>query len=156
QGSAQELFAKWLFNKLGLQVRIVGYEGGGPAGNAMLAGDVTATIGDDSSRLNIRSQTKALFVGAKVKSPRWPEAQTLSEAVTPYGLKLPSEEFLARHGVYVVPAAFKAKFPAAYKKLQQALIDARDSTEFKAFFERNSMNDLSIGRPGSRCRQVSM
>jgi putative tricarboxylic transport membrane protein len=148
QGSAQELFAKWLFSKLGLQVRTVGYEGGGPAANAMLAGDVTAAIGDDSARLNVRSQTKALFVGAKTKSPRWSEAPTLEEAVAPYGLKLPAADFLARYGVYVVPTAFKTKYPAAYVKLQQALIEARDAPEFKAFFERNSLNDLSIGKTG--------
>jgi putative tricarboxylic transport membrane protein len=148
QGSAQELFAKWLFGKLGLQVRTVGYEGGGPAANAMLAGDVVATIGDDSARLNIRSQTRALFLGAKDKSPRWPEAPTLTEAVAPYGLKLPSDGFLARYGVYVVPTAFKTRHPAAYAKLQQALIEARDSPEFKSFFERNSLNDLSIGKKG--------
>jgi tripartite-type tricarboxylate transporter receptor subunit TctC len=148
QGSAQELFSKWLFNKLGLQVRIVGYEGGGPAANAMLAGDVTAAIGDDSARLNIRSQTKALFVGAKARSPRWPEAPTLSEAVAPYGLKPPSDDFLARHGVYVVPTAFKTKYPAAYARLQKALIEARDAPEFKAFFERNALHDLSIGKTG--------
>jgi len=148
QGSAQELFAKWLFNKLGLQVRVVGYDGGGPAANAMLAGDVTATIGDDSARLNIRSQTKALFVGAKTRSPRWPEAPTLTEAVAPHGLKPPSDEFFARHGVYVVPTAFKTKYPAAYAKLQKALIEARDAPEFKAFFEKNALNDLSIGKAG--------
>ena len=148
QGSAQELFAKWLFSKLGLQVRVVGYEGGGPAANAMLAGDVTAAIGDDSARLNIRSQTKALFVGAKARSPRWPEAPTLVEAVAPYGLKPPSDEFLARHGVYVVPTAFKTKYPAAYARLQQALIEARDAPEVKAFFEKNALNDLSIGKAG--------
>jgi len=148
QGSAQELFAKWLFGKLGLQVRTVGYEGGGPAGNAMLAGDVAATIGDDSARLNIRSQSRALFVGARDKSPRWPEAQTLTEAVAPYAVRLPSDGFLARYGVYVVPTAFKTKYPAAYAKLQQALIEARDAPEFKSFFERNALNDLSIGKKG--------
>ncbi len=77
----------------------------------MLAGDVVATIGDDSARLNIRSQAKALFVGAKNKSPRWSEAPTLAEALAPYGVKLPSKDFLARYGVYVVPAAFKTKHP---------------------------------------------
>ena len=69
QGSAQELFAKWLFSKLGLQVRIVGYEGGGPAANAMLAGDVTAAIGDDSARLNVRSQIESAVCRRKDKEP---------------------------------------------------------------------------------------
>ena len=48
----------------------------------------------------------------------------------------------------MVPTAFKTKYPAAYAKLQQALIEARDSPEFKAFFERNALNDLSIGKTG--------
>jgi tripartite-type tricarboxylate transporter receptor subunit TctC len=148
QGSAQELFAKWLFGKLGLRVRNVGYEGGGPAANAMLAGDVVAAVGDDSARLNIRAQSKALFVGAHSKSPRWPEAPTLAEAVAPYGMTLPSDDFLARYGVYVVPTAFKTRYPAAYAKLQQALIQAREAPEFKGYFEKNSLQDLSIGKPG--------
>ena len=111
QGSAQELFAKWLFGKLGLQIRIVGYAGGGPAANALLAGDVLATIGDDFARINIRDKASALFVGAQKKSPRWPEAPTLAEALTPFGITPPSKDFLARYGVYVVPAAFKEKHP---------------------------------------------
>jgi putative tricarboxylic transport membrane protein len=148
QGSAQELFAKWLFTRLGLRVRTVGYEGGGHAANAMLAGDVVACIGDDSARLNIRDQSKALFVGAQARSPRWAEAPTLAEALAPYGVTLPSSDFLTRWGVYVVPAAFKAKNPAAYAKLQQALIEARDAPMFRSFFEKNALQDLSIGKPG--------
>lgn len=148
QGSAQELFAKWLFGKLGLQVRIVGYEGGGPAANSMLAGDVVATIGDDFARMNIRGQSKALFVSARQKSTRWPEAPTLTEALAPHGIALPSPDFLARYGVYVVPAVFKAKHAVAYAKLQQALIEARDSPEFQGYLTKNALQDLSVGKPG--------
>jgi tripartite-type tricarboxylate transporter receptor subunit TctC len=148
QGSAQELFAKWLFGRLGLRVRTVGYEGGGPAANAMLAGDVVACIGDDSARFNIRDQSKALFVASQAKSPRWPEAPPLAEALTPHGLTLPSNDFLTRYGVYVVAAAFKAKYPAAYTKLQQALVEAREAPAFKAYLEKNALQDLSIGKPG--------
>jgi tripartite-type tricarboxylate transporter receptor subunit TctC len=148
QGSAQELFAKWLFGKLGLQVRIVGYAGGGPAANALLAGDVLATIGDDFARMNIREKSTALFVGAQNKSPRWPEAPTLTEALVPHGVALPSKDFLARYGVYVVPAAFKVKNPQAYAKLQQALIQAREAPEFQSYLQKNALQDLSIGKPG--------
>lgn len=148
QGSAQELFAKWLFGKLGVQVRIVGYDGGGPAANALVAGDVVATIGDDFARMNVRPQAKALFVGSQRKSPRWPEAQSLAEALKPFNVSPPSPEFLSRYGVYAVSAAFKAKNPAGYAKLQKAMIEARDAPEFKAYFEKNALQDLSIGRPG--------
>lgn len=148
QGSAQELFAKWLFGRLGIQVRIVGYDGGGPAANAVIAGDVTATIGDDFARMNVRPQSRALFVGSKGKSPRWPEAPTLTDALEPLNVTPPSPDFLSRYGVYVVSAAFKTKNPAAYAKLQQAMIQAREAPEFRAYFDKNSLHDLSIGRTG--------
>jgi len=148
QGSAQEIFAKWLFEKLGLQVRLVGYGGGAPAATALLAGDVVATIGDDFARMNIRDGSKALFVGAPKPSPRWPEAATLAAALAPFGIAPPSPEFLARYGVYVVSAAFKAKQPAAYAKLQQALLAARQAPEFQNYIATSKLEDLSIGRPG--------
>ena len=51
QGSAQELFAKWLFGELGIDVRLVGYNGGSASANAVIAGEVDATIGDDFAPL---------------------------------------------------------------------------------------------------------
>ncbi len=148
QGGAQELFAKWLFGKLGLDVRLVGYNGGAAAANAMIAGDVVATVGDDSARMNIRDKSKALLLGAGTPSPRWPEAATMPDALKKYDVTPPSPTFLARYGVYVVPASFKQKDPEGYKKLQQALIEARKSKEFEAFVEKNKLQDLSIGKPG--------
>jgi tripartite-type tricarboxylate transporter receptor subunit TctC len=148
QGSAQEIFAKWLFAKLDLQVRLVGYSGGAAAANALLAGDVVANIGDDFARMNIRDKSTALFVAAARKSPRWPEAPTLTEALAPFGIAPPSPDFLARYGVYVVPAAFKASHPAAYAKLQQALLKAREAADFQAYLAKREIEDLSIGKPG--------
>lgn len=148
QGSAQETFAKWLFEKLGLQVRLVGYAGGAPAANAMLAGDVIGVIGDDFARMNVRDSARALFVGSEKQSPRWPEAPTLTTALTPFNVKPPSPSFLARYGVYVVPVAFKDKYRAAYTKLQLALMQARAAPDFQKYIESNDLHDLSIGRPG--------
>ena len=148
QGSAQELFAKWLFGELGLDVRIVGYNGGGPAANAMLAGDVAATIGDDFARMNLRDETTALFVGSEKESPRWPEAQPLAAALKPHGVTLPSPDFLARYGIYAVSAKFKADNPTGYEKLQKALLAARNSPEFQEYVDKNGLADLSLGAPG--------
>lgn len=148
QGSAQELFAKWLFAKLGLKVRLVGYAGGAPAANALLAGDVAANLGDDSARMNIRDKTRALFVGAPKRSPRWPEAETLADALKQHGVTPPTPSFLARHGVYAVPSAFKAKNPGGYAVLQQALLKARETPEFQKHIATQQIEDLSLGRPG--------
>ena len=57
--SAQELFAKWLFKALDLDVIVVGYKGGADAGSALLSETVVANIGDDFGRMNMRSLTKA-------------------------------------------------------------------------------------------------
>jgi tripartite-type tricarboxylate transporter receptor subunit TctC len=146
--SAQELFAKWLFNALGLDVTVVGYKGGAEAANALLTDVIVGNIGDDFGRLSMRAFVKALFVGAQAKSPRWPEAPTLAAALAPFGITPPSANFLSRYGVYVVPSALKAKDPAAYRKLQQALLQARASQEFQGYIARSQLEDLSIGKPG--------
>jgi len=148
QGSAQELFAKWLFDKLAIDVIVVGYKSGNDAATALLSGNVTATLGDDYARLNIKDRSKALFVAAKDKSPRWPEAPTLTAVLAPYGIALPSAEFLARYGIYAVPSSFRKNHPDAYRKLQGALIAARSAPEFRDYISNNQLQDLSIGRPG--------
>jgi tripartite-type tricarboxylate transporter receptor subunit TctC len=148
QGSAQELFAKWLVGRTGLDVLLVGYKGGADASNAVLAGDVTANLGDDFARFNLRARSKALFVASKEKSRRWPEAQGLAAALAPLGVTPPTPDFLARYGIYAVPAAFKKAQPASYRKLQQAMLEARKSPEFQDYIAKNALQDLSIGRPG--------
>jgi tripartite-type tricarboxylate transporter receptor subunit TctC len=146
--SAQELFAKWLFAALGLDVTVVGYRGGADAANGLLSDTVLANIGDDFGRLNMRSLTKALFVGAQAKSPRWPEAPTLGAALAPFGVTPPTPNFLSRYGVYVVPSALKVKDPAGYLRLQQAVLQARASPEFQSYIAKSQLADLSIGKPG--------
>jgi tripartite-type tricarboxylate transporter receptor subunit TctC len=146
--SAQELFAKWLFNALGLDVIVVGYKGGADAANALLSDVVVGNIGDDFGRMGIRSLTKALFVGAQEQSPRWPEAPTLTTALAPFGVTPPTANFLSRYGVYVVPSALKAKQPAAYLRMQQALLQARASPDFQNYITKSQLGDLSIGKAG--------
>lgn len=147
-GSAQELMARWLNAQLGTDVIVVGYRGGAEASNALLSGDVAAHIGDDFARTNLRDMTKALFVGARQPSPRWPEAPTLADALAPFGVALPSPDFLSRFGIYVVPARLKAGDPAGYARLQRMLLEARSSPEFRDYVRRSRFEDLSIGKPG--------
>jgi len=147
-GSAQELFAKWLFDRLGLDVIVVGYKGGAEAANALISNVVVGSIGDDFARLNLRSLSKALFVGAQERSPRWPEAPTLAAALAPFGITPPTANFLSRYGVYVVPSALKTKDSAAYLRMQQTLLQARASPEFQGYIAKSQLQDLSIGKPG--------
>ena len=127
---------------------VVGYKGGADSANALISDVVVGSIGDDFGRLNLRSLAKALFVGAQEASPRWPEAPTLAAALAPFGIAPPTANFLSRYGVYVVPSALKVRDATAYLKLQQALLQARASPEFRSYITKSQMQDLSIGRPG--------
>jgi putative tricarboxylic transport membrane protein len=150
QGGAQELLAKWLVKKLGVDIRLVGYKSGGSAAAAMVGGQVTATLGDDFARFNIRDKSHALFIGADEKSKRWPEAPTLADALKPYGVTLPTPDFLARYGVYVVPSAFKKEHPKQYAMLQAAMIKATQSKPFREKIATLGVEDLYKGVPGEK------
>ncbi|MBB4302120.1 tripartite-type tricarboxylate transporter receptor subunit TctC [Rhodobium orientis] len=143
QGGAQELFAKWLVGELGLDVRIVGYPGGSKAANAMLGGHVTAALGDDFSRLNIRDQSHALLIAADGPSPRWPEAAVMAEVMPKYGVEVPTPDFLARFGIYAVQSAMKKDNPEHYKVLQDAILKAMNSETFLAAVKAKKLDDLS-------------
>ena len=147
-GSAQETMAQWLVEQLKIDVLVVPYKGGAESINALLAGDVTANLGDDFVRSNMRSKTTALFIGSDKKSPRWPEAPTLQSLLTAYGVPMSSPHFLARYGVYVVSAAFAQKNPKAYEELQQAMLAARKGSVFSEYIQKNNLADLSLGTAG--------
>ncbi|WPB58251.1 tripartite tricarboxylate transporter substrate-binding protein [Xylophilus sp. GOD-11R] len=153
-GSAQETLAQWLVDQLRIDVLIVNYKGGSEAVNALLAGDVTANLGDDFVRSAMRSKTTALFIGSDKKSPRWPEAPTLQSLLSGYGVGMPSPHFLARYGVYVVSAAFAQKNPKGYQELQQAMLTARSGSVFTEYIQKNGLADMSIGAAGEPYESV--
>ena len=149
-GTAQEVLAKWLVDKLKVDVIIVPFKGGAEAANAVLAGEVTANLGDDFNRTSLRSKTTALFIGADKKSPRWPEAQTLQSQLSTLGVAMPSPHFLGRYGVYVVSAGFAQKNPKAYQELQQAMLKARTGQAFGDYIAKNNLDDLSLAVAGEK------
>jgi tripartite-type tricarboxylate transporter receptor subunit TctC len=144
----QDAFAKWLFPALKLDVTIAGYRGGADAAQALITGDVHATIGDDYSRLNMRDQARALLIGAHERSPRWPEAPTITEFLKPLGITPPTPDFASRFGMYVVPAALKAGRPQVRAELQRVLLAAMQTPEYKDYIAKNKLTDLVVGKPG--------
>lgn len=153
-GTAQEVMAKWLIDKLKINVLVVNYKGGSEAITALMAGDVTANLGDDFVRSTMRSKTTALFIGSNKKSPRWPEAETLEIQLKTLGVAMPSPEFLGRNGVYVVSAAFERNNPKGYQQLQRAILKARTGQVFSDYIKANNIADLSLGVPGEQYDRV--
>jgi tripartite-type tricarboxylate transporter receptor subunit TctC len=153
-GTAQEVMAKWLIDKLKIDVLVVNYKGGSEAITALMAGDVTANLGDDFVRSTMRPKTTALFIGSNKRSPRWPEAQTLEIQLKTLGVAMPSPDFLGRNGVYVVSAAFARSDPKGYQQLQQAILKARTGPVFTDYIKANNIADLSLGVPGEQYDRV--
>ncbi|MBZ8134813.1 tripartite tricarboxylate transporter substrate binding protein [Afifella sp. IM 167] len=150
QGGAQEMFAQWLVKSLDLDVRIVGYGGGSDAANAMLGGHVTAALGDDFSRMNIRSESRALLIASDGPSPRWPEAEVMKDVLPKYGADVPTPDFLARFGIYAVQTAMKNEHPDHYKTLQDAILKAMNSDSYLAAVEKAGLDDLSKRAAGEK------
>jgi len=147
-GGAQDLFGRWVMDMFDLDVNHVGYPSGGEAGSAVLGGHVTANIGDDFSRLNMRDDVRGLLLGSPNPSPRWPEATLVVDALAEEGLEPPTPDFLARYHVYVVPAAMQEQHPENFEKLKEAIISIRDIPEYQEFIASSGVEDLSIMEPG--------
>ena len=149
-GGAQDTFARWLVAALDLDVRIVGYPSGGAAATAMLGGHVTANMGDDFSRLDVREQVRGLVLGSPQASPRWPEAELLQDAFERYGVELPSPDFLARYHIYVVKQEMKDNYPERFQKLQDAFLAVKELPEYKNLISEHGYEDLALMAPGDR------
>jgi tripartite-type tricarboxylate transporter receptor subunit TctC len=149
-GGAQDLFGRWIMNMFDLDVNHVGYPSGGEAGSAVLGGHVTANIGDDFSRLNMRDDVRGLLLGSPNASPRWPEATLVVDALAAEGLEAPTPDFLARYHFYAVPAAMREQHPENFQKLKDAIISIREIPEYKEFIATGGVEDLSIMEPGEK------
>lgn len=147
-GGAQDLFGRWIMDVFDLDVNHVGYPSGGEAGSAVLGGHVTANIGDDFSRLNMRDDVRGLLLGSPEPSPRWPEATLMVDALAEEGLEPPTPDFLARYHVYAVPAAMVDEYPERFARLQDAIISIKDLPEYQDFIAESGVEDLSVMEPG--------
>lgn len=147
-GGAQDLFGRWLMSMFDLDVNHVGYPSGGEAASAILGGHVTANVGDDFSRLNMRDNVRGLLLGSPNPSPRWPEAALMGDALAAEGREPPTPDFLARYHFYAVPAAMREQFPENFAKLQNAIVSIRELPEYREFIASSGVEDLSIMQPG--------
>lgn len=149
-GNAQDVFTRWLVNTLGLNVRIVGYPSGGAAGTALLGGHVSANLGDDFSRLDMREQVRGLLLAYDKPSPRWPEAELMVDAFKRHNVKAPSPDFLARYHIYAVKREMKVKYPERFKKLQDAFFAVAKLPEYKELIAKQGYQDLALMLPGEK------
>ncbi len=111
----------------GAKFDIVPYNGGGPARQALLDGDVQASENVVFSQASIKSQTRVLAV--EWPTNKWPgligNVPTFNQAL---GISLPTDEADTTIGV---PAGCATKYPARFKQLEAAFAKARGSAAYR-------------------------
>jgi tripartite-type tricarboxylate transporter receptor subunit TctC len=129
-GSFPDLFRVWLNNQWGTKIVGVPYKGGGPAAQALAAGEVQMTrfgVGNFMGAIG-SGKVKALAIHADRRSPLLPNVPTFKEV----GFDYPGQGWWGL-------AAPKGTPPAAVAKMSQAFGDLFRDPKFLAFLEKQSV-----------------
>lgn len=148
--SAQQLLVLAIRDQLKLDIRVVGYPGGGPARAAMLGGHVDAAIAEVQSGYYLRDQTKAIAIFADRTYSQWPEARPINEQLKAYGTNIAN---VSRYGVYMVRVGLRAEYPERFSKLQSALIEAGKDPEYREAAKKAGIESLLVWQPGDSYRE---
>jgi tripartite-type tricarboxylate transporter receptor subunit TctC len=146
-GSFPDLFLRWLNKEWGTRIVGVPYKGGGPAAQALAAGDVQVTRFGVGNFLGLvqDGKVKALTVSSEKRSPLLPDVPTDREAGLDYGgqgwwgLAAPRgtpQAVVDRVGAEFAKLVAEPKFVAFLEK--QAVVPAATSPEaFAAFLKED-------------------
>lgn len=131
EGSFPDLFLKWMNNQWNTKIVGVPYRGGGPAAQALAAGDVQVTrfgVGNFTGLLS-GGKVKALAIGLPQRSPLMPEVPTLDQA------GLPGYPGQGWWGL----AAPRGTPPAIVERLNGEFVKLFSEPKFKAFLDKQSV-----------------
>lgn len=153
-GSFPDLFLRWLNNQWGTKIVGVPYKGGGPAAQALAAGEVQVTrfgVGNFMGLIE-GGKVKALAVAADKRSPLLPNVPTLAET----GLNYPGQGWWGLAAPKGTPPAIIAKVNAEFVKVfndpkfvafleKQAVVSATNTPEqFAAFLKKDRQDAESL------------
>ncbi|MBW2148705.1 MAG: tripartite tricarboxylate transporter substrate binding protein [Deltaproteobacteria bacterium] len=128
--SAGTVIPKLLFEKLGLDIRIAPYGGGGSARAAVMGHHADMTAGGATGMLAIEEVAVPLAVFSKKLVPSWPDARPVNEFLAKYNLKMPDA---GSFRLFAVRKEGKEKYPERWKILVEAF--KKLITEHKGFQE---------------------
>jgi tripartite-type tricarboxylate transporter receptor subunit TctC len=129
-GSFPDLFREWLNNQWATRIVGVPYKGGGPAAQALVAGDVQITrfgVGNFMGAIESGKVT-ALAIDAEKRSALLPNVPTFAEA----GLDYPGKGWWGL-------AAPKGTPPEAIARMNQEFVRLFADAKFVAYLERQSV-----------------
>ncbi|WEX10770.1 tripartite tricarboxylate transporter substrate binding protein [Chelativorans sp. AA-79] len=125
-GSTLQLAGERLFQEAGVTAQQIPFESGGAALTALLAGDITAYIGPETTILPyVGEGAVPLAVASANRSPFLPDVPTMTEL----GYDVSLESLSALHAPAGLPDEVQ-------ERLQTALTNLEQNEEFKAALER--------------------
>jgi tripartite-type tricarboxylate transporter receptor subunit TctC len=129
-GSFPDLFREWLNNQWGTRIVGVPYKGGGPAAQALVAGDVELTrfgVGNFIGAIET-GKVKAAAIDAEKRSPLLPTVPTFAEA----GLRYPGQGWWGLSAPHGTPQDIVTK-------VNQEFVRLFGDPKFVAFLEQQSV-----------------
>lgn len=138
-GSTSDVIAQRLCKKLGLEVRIAHYGGGGKS-RLSVKGHHTDMVASGAERaINIKDAVVALAHFWDEPVPQWPDAKPINEALAKYNVKM--KRFAAVSG-FAVHKAVQQKYPERWNALVSAF--RKLTTEHKGY--QQFCDKAAIGR----------
>jgi putative tricarboxylic transport membrane protein len=131
------IMALLLFQRLGLDIKMVPYDSGGSARAALRGGHVDLTAGGAEGMFVLEDVAVPLGICWEKPIPTWPNVQPINEALAKYNVKMPnaaSVRFFATHGM------FRKKHPEEWKILVGAFEKlVNEDKAFQAFCDKGKI-----------------
>ncbi|MBW1695449.1 MAG: tripartite tricarboxylate transporter substrate binding protein [Deltaproteobacteria bacterium] len=112
--SAGAIMPQMLFNKLGLDIRIVAYGGGGSARASLMGHHTDMTAGGAAGMLAVEKVAVPLGVFSDKRIASWPDAVPINESLAKYNIRMPNA---GSYRFFAVHRKFKETYPDRWKIL---------------------------------------
>lgn len=139
KGSAGPIMSEILFDKLGLDVKIVPYKGGGKTRAAFKGGHVDMIAGGNHGMVPVADDANMIGVFWDTPVPEWPGGQTVNAQLVEYDMTIPSAAAYRFHAVH---KDVKENYPERF----QALVDAFKTTTLENDAFKEFADGASIRR----------
>jgi tripartite-type tricarboxylate transporter receptor subunit TctC len=145
KGSVGPVLSRVLFKKLGLDIKIVPYKGGGKTRKAFIAGEVHMTAAGSGGALKAKKHSVVLGAFMDGSVPGWDKARPINKVLKQYGYKT-KVPYGGAYRFHAVHKDVKTKYPKRYKKIVQAYKKTtRSNKDFIAFADKTKVGRSWLG-----------
>ena len=145
KGSVGPVLSRVLFKKLGLDVKIVPYKGGGKTRKAFIAGEVHMSAAGSGGALKAKKHSVVLGAFMNGKVPGWENAKPINKLLKKYGYKV-KVPYGGAYRFHALHKDVKKNYPKRYKKIVSAYKKTTKSDkDFIAFADKTKVGRDWLG-----------